>query len=327
MNGYVEVKPVVVTPDQAKEWLEHNVFESQRKLRPAHVVFLAGEMKSGRFRRGTPIEFGVLNGKPFLVNGQHTLSAVVQSGQSVELIMVTQPVPSEEALGWLYNTHDSGLARTWVDAYAALKLNSKFNMTDSEVNAYGRAAPFIGGCFGYREVKEFSASRNRDARISVMEAYHDAARTYLDCLLPAEPAIRKALMLAPCFALGTYTVANDKERATQFWTLAADDQNLTKADPPKVATMLAQRPTNYRQRAMVGLAQSLVLIWNSHCLGKPIKLTKKGEPPALITKPADVVRILGTPLAEPEAGLTEAATPEQEEAFEKARDAFGTGSA
>lgn len=321
MNGYVEVKPVVVTPDQAKEWLDHNVFGSQRKLRPAHVAFLAGEMKAGRFRRGTPIEFGSLNGKLFLVNGQHTLNALVQYGEPYELVMVIQPVASEEALGWLYNTHDSGLSRSWTDAYAALKLNTKYNMTDTEVNAYGRAAPYIGGCFGYRGVKEFSASRNRDARIGIMDAYHEAARTYLDSLLPAEPPLRRALLQAPAFALGTYTVANAGDRAAEFWRLAADDQNLTKEDPPKVATMLAQRPERHRQRIMIGLGQSLALVWNAYYLGKQIKTAK------LIQKPTDVVRILGTPLAEPDAGLTEAATPEQEEAFDKARDAFGMGSA
>jgi hypothetical protein len=316
MNALVEVAPISVTPAQAQEWLDNNFFHKQRKRRLAHAQFLASEMAAGRFRRGTVIEFGVLNGVLHLVNGQHTLAAVVLHGAPVELIVVKQPVADEEALGRLYNTHDSGLTRTWTDAYAALDLSGRFKMTDTEVNAFGRAAPYIIGGFGYRCVLEAVKSRSKEGRIGTMEAYHQAARAYLDCLSVAEPYIRRALMVAPIFALGTYTMFHDQERAARFWTLAADDQNLSKSDPPKVVTVLAQRLERRTEKALIGLGQSVALVWNRFAKGQDVRTVR------LVRTPTDTARVLCTPLSDPELDL-EAVTPEQEDAFERARDAFG----
>lgn len=292
MNALVDVSTQSVTPEQAADWLANHLFERQRKRRSHHVEFLATEMAASRFRRGTVIEFGVLDGKAHLVNGQHTLAAVERFGGPVELVVVRQRVADELELARLYNTHDSGLSRTWTDAYAALNLNNRFRMSDTEINAFGRAAPFIAGGFGLRAVREAAQNRSRDVRAGVMEAYHVAAREYLDCLHLAEPAIRKALLQAPVFALGAFTVAHDQERASRFWSLAADDQNLSKTNPPKVATMLAQRPNNRGQRAMIGLGQSLAAVWNAYVLDREVKR------PQLVRTPGDAVRLLRTPLEE-----------------------------
>lgn len=313
MTDSVDVKAGLVTPEQADEWLKKNHFERQRNRRPRHVAFLASEMAKGTFRKYTQIEFGVFNGHAYLVNGQHTLEALVSYGKPVELVVIRQAVADEEGLARLYNTYDSGLSRTWVDAYAAMNLSNRYDMADQEVNAYGRAAPYISGNFTYHGVRDSLASKSKDQRLSIMEAYHPAAKLYLTCLEQAEPPIRRALMLPPLLALGTFTISSDPERATTFWTLAADDQNLTKTDPPKVATMLAQRVDNKRQRTMIGLAQSAIVAWNAYVLDKEIKA------PRLIRSPTDIVQILATPLAE----QTPATEPVQDDGLDAARELFG----
>lgn len=323
MATTVQTETIVVTPQMAEDWLEHNHFEQQRKRRPRHVDYLAGELKAGRFRKGTVIEFGVLKGRAYIVNGQHTLAAVVQSGISIELVIVRQTVQTEDALARLYNTHDSGLPRTWVDAYAAMGLNQRWNMTDSEITAYGRAAPYIAGEFTQKGVREALANRSKDLRINTMETHHEAAKQYFACLSEAEPPIRKALLLPPMLALGTYTLFHAKEAAEEFWSLAADDQNLSKTDPPKVTTILAQRIERRTQKALVGLGQSVIGAWNASVLGKEVKT------PKLIKNPTDIVRIFGTPLAEPaqESMLPVDEDPEvekaEDEVMERAREVFG----
>jgi hypothetical protein len=87
-----------VTPEQATTWLRENMFEGQRKRRPAHTEFLRSEMAAGRFRAGTVIEFGVLGGKGHLVNGQHTLAAIEAFGAPISLVVVRQQVDTEEEL-------------------------------------------------------------------------------------------------------------------------------------------------------------------------------------------------------------------------------------
>lgn len=316
MTDGIEVRKTLVTPERAAEWLAKNHFPRQRARRPKHVTFLAAEITAGRFRKGTPVEFGVFNGHAHLVNGQHTLAAIELAGVAVELIVIRHEVGTEEELSRLYTTHDSGLTRSWNDAYAAMDLNQKYNMADAEINAYGRSAPYIAGAFTYRGVRDALASKSRSLRLAIMEAYHPSAKLFLTCLEQAEPPIRKALMMPPLFALGTFTISADPDRATRFWTMAADDQNLSKTDPPKVATILAQRIENSRQKTMIGLAQSVIVVWNAYVQDREIKS------PRMIRNPTDIVQILATPLADTTAE-TEAASPLQPDGLDQAREMFG----
>ena len=74
-----------VTPDVARRWLKGN--SQNRHARQSHVDFLAGEMKNGRWvttHQGVCIaEDGTL------VDGQHRLLAVDQSGVTVEMMVTT----------------------------------------------------------------------------------------------------------------------------------------------------------------------------------------------------------------------------------------------
>ncbi len=64
-----------VTPAQAREWLKHNT--RNRLLSPTTVAGYVDEMKSGRWRLvGDAITF---NTQGELINGQHRLTAVVES--------------------------------------------------------------------------------------------------------------------------------------------------------------------------------------------------------------------------------------------------------
>lgn len=316
MTDSIEVGKTLVTPEQAAEWLAKNHFPRQRARRPKHVSFLANEITAGRFRKGTPVEFGVLDGRAFLVNGQHTLAAIELAGIPVELIVIRHEVDTEEELSRLYTTHDSGLTRSWNDAYAAMDLNQKYNMTDAEINAYGRAAPYIAGAFTYRGVRDALASKSRSSRLAIMEAYHPSAKLYLTCVEQAEPPIKKALMLPPLMALGTFTISSDPDRATKFWTLAADDEKMAKTEPPKVATILAQRIENSRQKTLIGLGQAVIVVWNAYVQSKEIRK------PRAIKSPTDIVQILATSLAEP---VTEGdpISQDQSDALDQARGLFG----
>jgi hypothetical protein len=80
---------VDVTPEQARAWLKNNV--CNRPLRKAVVANYARQMKRGEW---LPIAQGIaFDTKQQLLNGQHRLSAIVASGQTVRLL-VTFSVPA-----------------------------------------------------------------------------------------------------------------------------------------------------------------------------------------------------------------------------------------
>ena len=74
-----------VTPDMAKAWIE-KADENYRRLQKTRVTSLARAMASGNWKyNGESIKF---NSAGQLVDGQHRLSAVVQSGVSIETEVV-----------------------------------------------------------------------------------------------------------------------------------------------------------------------------------------------------------------------------------------------
>lgn len=79
----------IITPDVAKQFLEMNA--SNRKLSPGHVARLASDMANGRWvATASPITFDV-DGR--LIDGQHRLQAVIDSGASITCIVARNASP------------------------------------------------------------------------------------------------------------------------------------------------------------------------------------------------------------------------------------------
>jgi hypothetical protein len=108
-----------VSPAKAEEWLTLNAFPNQRPLKVKHRDFLANEIFAGRFIQGTQIHFVVFGKKKFLVNGQHTLSAILKTGITVLLAVLTTTVDSMEEVVKIYLGHDpKGTGRSTLTAHA-----------------------------------------------------------------------------------------------------------------------------------------------------------------------------------------------------------------
>ena len=103
----LEQKPtakwVVVTPEQAQAWLGNNL--RNRHVRPYTVKWFAAAMTEGRFHgeNGETIKIGT-DGQ--LLDGQHRLGGVVESGQSVGMWVMSGVSPD------FLDTIDTGMKRT-----------------------------------------------------------------------------------------------------------------------------------------------------------------------------------------------------------------------
>lgn len=97
-----DIEIIDVTPEMAKEWLtgvHHN-----RKLRSANVNRYARDMDKGRWTfNGEPIQFDT-NGT--LINGQHRLNAILQSGTTQKFLVIRNLPPQAQ------ETMDTGAKRT-----------------------------------------------------------------------------------------------------------------------------------------------------------------------------------------------------------------------
>ncbi len=84
-----------VTPEMATQWLEHN--SNNRPVVDAHVDYLAGEMKAGRWKlTHQGIAFSP---KRVLLDGQHRLWAIMMSGATLPMrVFVNEPSEGLEVI-------------------------------------------------------------------------------------------------------------------------------------------------------------------------------------------------------------------------------------
>jgi len=105
MKINVSAEITKITPETATEWLVEKWGE-QRVVRKGHIDRLAADMESGRFKISPD---AILRIKGKLANGQHRLSAVIQSGKPQHFLVMESN--DEE----LYKVIDAGLRRTVSD--------------------------------------------------------------------------------------------------------------------------------------------------------------------------------------------------------------------
>lgn len=97
-----------VTPAKASLWLGN--MTKQRPLKTKHVDKLARDMMMGRWQlSGEPLIFSSTGQ---LLNGQHRLNAIIQSGKSVAFVVVRGVAPDA------VTTMDTGIARGYADVLA-----------------------------------------------------------------------------------------------------------------------------------------------------------------------------------------------------------------
>jgi hypothetical protein len=76
----------MVSPEQATRWLGDDINSRNRRMNPIRVQQLAGAMRRGEWKlNGDPIRFTPTG---TLLDGQHRLSAIAESGQTVPVFVV-----------------------------------------------------------------------------------------------------------------------------------------------------------------------------------------------------------------------------------------------
>lgn len=250
-NGQVKAVLMNITPSMAVEFLKKNT--RNRTLMPRVVKSLATEMEAGRWTlTGASIQFA--GNYEVLIDGQHRLSACVQSGITLTAVVVT----GLDAAAFI-NT-DNGVRRTTGQALSL----------DGEVNAV-RLGGSVHKLHRYLTGRHFLPDR-----FTVMETRE---------LLEAYPDIRNSLaftgryktnLLAPSVMDACHYLFTEKDElaADVFIEQLVDGANLPKTDP--VHVLRNRLIENAMSKAKLSTEHIMCLVikaWN---------LRRKGSPCALL---------------------------------------------
>jgi hypothetical protein len=277
---------MTVMPALAQQWLTERALDHQRTLYPSHVKRLAAIMLRGTWQPNDPITFGYLDGRYYLLNGQHRLHAIILADRAIPVPVSVRHFTSMGDVIAAYIAFDREFkARVLTDTYGALNLQERFGFATSDINKASNAMVLIAN--GFRASKPPPALAADDVRRLLLEDWHESAKQYLDNIAAAPKIRGSKLRVAAVVAVGIITTRYQPEQAERFWGAVASQEDLHSGDPPYTlgnyisgGGMDPSRPWS--------IARGVASAWNAYIEERP--LYKMGW-----RHPGNPIFIAGTP--------------------------------
>ena len=216
-----------VTPKKAREWLNQNIFERQRNMRLHHRDNLATEIQKDRFIQGTQIHFVRCDDDRFLVNGQHTLSAIEKAVIPVTLSVLISDADTMEEVAELYSRHDNHLSRSILDAIKARDLHSQIGMSLDQARRVAGAVRFIRSGF-----RRSDSNISREDVLSEIRNWEEEGNAFFEAIQKGYLA-HSLITKAPILSVALVTIRHEEIEAMKFWSQVAKDDGLKRGDPRK----------------------------------------------------------------------------------------------
>lgn len=164
-----------ITPDIAKEILDNHNFIKQRSINKHKLVELCSYMRDGTFQPFTSsVNFSVEDNKSTLTDGQHRLSAIIETKKTYSFSILVTTIPAKE----IYPVTDRGKPRSLIDAIRSANYSQKMGLSETATRKIAVGVRMI--------VHGYGVSQSRPRRIvsekeilSTMEDYRtEANRIY-----------------------------------------------------------------------------------------------------------------------------------------------------
>lgn len=289
------------TPEEAQTWIDLYTGAKDmgimRRINPEWVAFLAEEMRRGHFEPTALIALAQHNGHAAIVNGNHTLRAIVASGVTLDLPIETYRVETAQEVRDLYAAFDIGRKRIRSDsfrAYDALTVLGIAGITPADVNALASAVQFIAQDFDIQKGhKHKMGSRDLLALMRPWAASYGALLGIVGKRDYKEWYSRVAKRRAVC-AVALFTMRYQPERAARFWSSIALG-NVTPKSPTLrlrdyllTTNVMGGGKTANQQENVTRMARVVAYYWNKYYEGKQVGALRVDEKAPVL--------ILGTPL-------------------------------
>lgn len=258
----MRIEKVLVTPAMAAEWLTHN--DSNRYLGRQFVTELANAMLNGTFKlTHQPI---AITADGELVDGQHRLAAVVESGKSVWMNVARDVDPDT------FDVIDAGKRRSNADVLGirtGYSYSTLHAATARAVAIYDRTDP--------------KATSPWNAQATTTKLKLDRATLITLAIETAEPinemicefkAMNQSFRLSAPFLAGCFVVKRDttftSEEIEPFFRGVITGEHLAEGDPrAKLRDALLANTALRRQDPRIGFNMT-VKAWNYYVEGRTI---------------------------------------------------------
>lgn len=262
----------VVSVQEAKK-ITSCMYWDMRGVTKSRVDDYAQLMKMGYWVPGLTISFAELNGKKYLIDGQHRLFALIKFGKPLRFNMKYYECSSREQVQTLYQIHDQGKTKTKLDTMVSAGTGKKLEISKAKLSRATSAVGLVYYKFG-RVKKDLEGEAWQFARNPLMqskileEQWGDAIRGYFDAIEGAMKEMTRPtgnLNRNICIAVGLLTFRADAEKAFRFWKGIGRFYKLEEDDPRFTAGRYIMGTDMRREGGIPRYkhARSILSCWNA----------------------------------------------------------------
>lgn len=262
-----------VTPQLAEAWLAFN-YAHQRPVSQAHIAKLAEAMRRETFTTNT-IKFAMYSDNRCMVNGQHTLRAIVASGKSIILPVQDFVVDGEPDIQSLYYHEDTNRKRTFADSVRVLDFVKETGLSNDQIVKGASALKWMKCSFGVDRVAYDSITQ--DDLLELVPLWKWEIKAIYSAITPCSKEIRQVILKQPVFSVALVTMRYAPREAREFWRQVAQDDGLEKHDPRKSIAQWLSKNLPRRGRFIASAqepyvaSRAIAIAWNTWCAGRELK--------------------------------------------------------
>lgn len=283
---------VCIAPEAAYEILANCQFPNQRPASKTLVSEYAGLMRCGDWVPGSTLVFGEVREKGirYLLNGGHRLSAVFESGRSIEFQEKTYSFTADEDymefMKAVYANEDVGKRRSSANIAAAYELSDLVNAPPNLMPRFMAAIRYIVTDF---EVNKQNVRVSPQRIAKAVEEWTPEINKFYGLLAEQGASARKNKMYnAGVLALALYTLRHQPEKASALWSDIAAEVTVKGTTARTLNDFIEKRTVMMTNRIVY--FRKLAHCWNQYFLGKDITM--------ITIRPETKLEILGTPFSE-----------------------------
>jgi hypothetical protein len=269
----ITVRHEVLTADTAHTIVTQELYAHQRPINQSVVQEYALAMRQQEFRPGTTISFCVYQGKRYLINGQHTLQALIRAQVALLLGIEEIHVTSLEEIAAWYGKYDRLRLRTLQHIYEAHDMAAQLNLNKSQTVCLGACLPLLASGFASVPRAEGSMrmyTANPRLRMAFMEAWIDEASQFFAAIKGAPGTVGMNVRRGPVMAVALVTYRCTGTDAEEFWHTVCQAEALSQGDP-RMALHLFLRSTKAGEYEAHRYSRYIASAWNAAWQGKRSK--------------------------------------------------------
>lgn len=278
-----------MTPNRALNILNNHIYERQRPVKKTQIRNLVNIMKSGHWVENHPITFCRIGKQYKLVNGQHRLRAVVESGQTHHFSIVILKAGNEDELHQIYCSFDvNNSKRSNADLLKSADFYEKFDINKGVGDKSISAAVLAETNLKRLHYTQEGSVRDTAAKLAIAHKWVEQIRQYQNAVELADKQLKGKMLCDGVFSVALQTYKWQPELAHKFWIELAKDDGLSRNDPRKVLA-IALRNRSFSVKAKIQPERLTVTAWNAF-------FNKKNLPSGIKVNTDKPLRFLGTPI-------------------------------